>query len=88
MFIIIIFWLGRDWLSWFVFFVICFFLTSLFLITCFVCFFTLFCSHMHARVFGKTLVDEFPISYRHTECYLLFSWNDMIEMVEESPVEN
>ena len=42
----------------------------------------------HARVFGKTLVHEFPISYSHAEWYLIFSRNDMIEMVEESPVRN
>ena len=52
------------------------------------CFFVLFhycCSH--ARVLGKTLVHEFPISYSHAEWYLLFSRNDMIEIVEESPVK-
>ena len=27
----------------------------------------------HARVFGKTLVHEFHMSYGHTEWYLLFS---------------
>ena len=27
----------------------------------------------HSRVFEKTLVHEFPISYSHTERYLLFS---------------
>ena len=40
----------------------------------FVCFFILCrscCSH--ARVFGKTLVYEFPISYSHSEWYLFFS---------------
>ena len=36
-------------------------------------FFSLFHSHFsNARVFGKTLVHEFPISYSYTECYLLF----------------
>ena len=38
------------------------------------CFFVLFhscCSH--AGVFPKTLVHEFPISYSHTEWYLLLS---------------
>ena len=35
----------------------------------------------YSGVFGKTLVHEFPISYSHTEWYLLFSRNDMIEMV-------
>ena len=44
------------------------------LLTVFVCFFILFhfcCSH--APVFGKRLVHELPISYSHTERYLLFS---------------
>ena len=45
-----------------------------------------FCSH--ARVFGKTLVHEFPISYSHAEWYLLVQRNDTIEMFEESPVKN
>ena len=52
----------------------CFFHPHASLLTSFVCFFVLFdscCSH--ARVFGKTLVHEFPISYSHTEWYLLFS---------------
>ena len=43
------------------------------LITFSFCFFVLFhscCSH--ARLFGKTLVHEFLISYSHTEWYLLF----------------
>ena len=40
----------------------------------FVCFFNLFRSWCtHARVFGKTLVHEFPISYSRTEWYLFFS---------------
>ena len=43
------------------------------LLTFFVCFFILFLSCCsHAQVFGKTLVHEFPISYRETEWYLLF----------------
>ena len=42
----------------------------------------------HARVLGKILLHEFPISYSHTESYLLFSRNDLIEMVEESPAKN
>ena len=49
-------------------------LSILSLLNFFICFFVLFdpcCSH--ARVFGKTLVHEFPISYSHTEWYLLFS---------------
>ena len=91
MFIIIAFWLGillgqRD-----LFFCAHFasFHTHASLLIFFVCFSILFyscCSH--ARVFGKTLMHEFPISYSHTEWYLLFLWNDMIEMVEESPVKN
>ena len=37
------------------------------------CFFVLFHSYCsHARVFGKTLVHDFPISCSHTEWYLLF----------------
>ena len=44
------------------------------LLTFFVSLIVLFhycCSH--ARVFGKTLVHEFPISYSHTEWYFIFS---------------
>ena len=33
-------------------------------------------------------VHEFHISYSHTEWYPTFSRNGMIEIVEESPVEN
>ena len=41
--------------------------------TFFVCFFVLFCSCCsHARVFGKTLVHEFPMFYSHTKWYLSF----------------
>ena len=57
------------------------------LLTIFFCFFILFhscCSH--ARVFGKTLLPEFPISYSHTEWYLIFLRNDMIEIFQVSPV--
>ena len=49
------------------------FQTHVSLLTFFICFFVLFrscCSH--ARVFGKTLVHEFPMSYCHTEWYLHF----------------
>ena len=49
------------------------------LLTIFVCFFVLFrscCSH--ARVFGKTLVHEFPMSYSHTEWYLPFSRGEIV----------
>ena len=51
-----------------------FFHTHASLLTFFVCLIVLFhscCSH--SRVFGKTLVHEFPISYSHTERYFLFS---------------
>ena len=63
---------------------LCFFHTHASLLFVFVCFCILFhfcCSH--ARVFGKTFVHEFPISYCHTEWFLLFSRNDLIEMVVE-----
>ena len=44
------------------------------LLTFFLCFIVLFQSRCsHARVFGKTLVHEFPISYSHTEWNLLSS---------------
>ena len=84
MFIIIVFWKGRDRLSG-----LCFFMPALpFSIVTPLFFFVLFhsCSS-HARVFGKTLVHEFPLSYLHTEWYLLFSRNEMIEMIKESPVK-
>ena len=61
MFIIIVFWVGCDRPSRLLFFV------PDFLLTFFVCFFILFpscCSH--AWVFGKILMQEFPISYCHT----------------------
>ena len=38
---------------------------------CFIVLFHSCCSH--SRVFGKTLLYEFHISYSHTEWYLLFS---------------
>ena len=60
-----------------------------FLVTFFFCLFVFFhscCSH--AQAFGKTLVHEFPISYTPTEWHFIFSRNDMIEMVEESPIKN
>ena len=44
-----------------------------------VCIFVLFrscCSH--ARVFGKALVHEFPMSSRHTEWYLPFSRGEIV----------
>ena len=87
MFIIILFWLGSEdvWAS---FFLARFasFHSHASLLTFFVCLLVLFhscCSH--ARVFVKTFVHEFPISYSHTESYLLFSRN---RNVEESPVKN
>ena len=43
--------------------------------------------HFFPMLFGKTLAHEFHISYSHNEWYLLFSRNDMIEMVKESPVK-
>ena len=74
LFIFIVFWLGCDMPSG-LFLFLPTLLLSIFtpLLTIFVCFFVLFrscCSH--ARVFGKTLVHEFPISYSHTEWYLPF----------------
>ena len=51
--------------------------TQAFLLAIFVV--TLFhscCSH--ARVFGKTLAHEFPISYSHTEWYLHFSRGEIV----------
>ena len=75
LFIIIVFWLGCDRPSGLLLFVpalLLSILTPLFLPSSSV-FFVLFrscCSH--ARVFGKTLVHEFPVSYSHTEWYLPF----------------
>ena len=54
------------------------------LLTFFVCFFILFhscCSH--ARVFGKTLAHKFPLSYSHTEWYLLFSKGEIVLALAE-----
>ena len=64
LFIIIVFWLGCDRPSGLLFFRARFasFHTHASLLVFFVCFFILFhscCSH--ARVFGKTLVHEFPV---------------------------
>ena len=51
--------------------------THAFLLAVFVCFFILFHSFSsQARVFGKTLAHEFPISYSHTKWYLLFLRNN------------
>ena len=59
------------------------------LLTFFVCFFILFrscCSH--ARVFGKTHVHEFPMSYSHTEWYLLLSRGEIVfALAEASPIK-
>ena len=52
---------------------LCFFPCSRLSSYLFVCLFVIYrfcCSH--ARVFGKTLVHEFPMSYSHTEWYLPF----------------
>ena len=51
-----------------------FFHTHASLLSVFVCLIVLFhsCSS-HARVFGKTLLHEFPVSYSHTEWYFLIS---------------
>ena len=46
------------------------------LLIVFVCFFILFHSFCsHAPVFSETLAHEFPISYSHTELYLIFSYS-------------
>ena len=42
------------------------------LLAFFLCFFVLFQCCSHVLVFGKTIVHEFPISYSHTEWYILF----------------
>ena len=50
------------------------FLTHAALLTFVICFFTLFHSCCScARVFGKTFMREFLISYHHSEWYFLFS---------------
>ena len=82
LFIIIVFWLGSDRPSRLLLFMpalLLYFRTHVCLLTIFVCFFVLFrscCSH--ARVFGKTLVHEFPMSYSHTEWYLPFSRGEIV----------
>ena len=68
MFIIIVFWLCDDRPSGLFFFVPAFLLS---LFVCFVILFNSCCSH--ARVFAKTLVHEFPISFSRTKWYLIFS---------------
>ena len=75
LFIIIVFWFGCDRPSGLLFLRahFAYFHTHASLLAFFVCFFILFhscCSY--ARVFGKTLLHEFPVSYSHTEWYLLF----------------
>ena len=76
MFINIVFGLGCDRPSGLLLFVPALlpsFHTHTSLLTFFPCFFVLFHScRSHAGVFGKTLVHEFPVSYSHTEWYLLF----------------
>ena len=42
------------------------------------CFILLHTCCYHVRVFMKTLLHEFPISYSHTECYLLFSRGEIV----------
>ena len=76
MFINIVFWLGSDIGRRNFFFRDRFtsFHTHASLPAFFFCFYILFhtcCSHV--RVFGKTLVHEFLISYGHTEWYLRFT---------------
>ena len=77
LFIVIVFWLGCDRPSIGTSFFrarFASFHTHASLLVFFICFFVLFhscCSH--ARVFGKILVHEFPVSYSHTEYYLLSS---------------
>ena len=68
MFIIIVFCLGCDRPSGLLFFV----LTSFFVPSSSVSlsYFRFCCSN--ARVFGKTLVHQFPISYSHAEWYFCF----------------
>ena len=52
------------------------------LLTFFICLFILFHSFCsHARMFLKTLMDEFPISYSHTE------WDHRVDSVIESSLE-
>ena len=42
-----------------------------------------------SRVFGKTLVHEFPITNSHTEWYLLFSRGEIVlALAEASPIRN
>ena len=75
MFIIIVFWVGRDSCWDYIFLGARFtsFHTPASLLTVF-CFFILFYScFSHSPVFGKTLVHEFLISYSHTEWYLFLS---------------
>ena len=90
MFIVIVFWLGYDRPSG-LFFSCRFasFHTHASLLTFFVCFFILFhfsCSQ--ARVFGKTLVHEFPMCYSHSEWYILFSRGEIaFALAEASPIK-
>ena len=89
MFIIIVFWLGYDRPSGLLFFVpallISIFKPLFYLLRLFILFHSC-CSH--ARLFGKTLVHEFLISYSHTEWCLLFSrFEILLSLAEASPIE-
>ena len=90
MFIIIVFWLGYDRPSG-LFFRARFasFHTHASLLAFFLYFFILFNScWSNARVFGKTLEHEFPISYSHTEWYFIFSRGEIVlALAEGSPVK-
>ena len=75
LYLLLLFWLRCDRPSGLHFFRVRFasFRAHSSLLAFFLCFFIFFhscCSR--ARVFGKTLVHEFPISYSHTEWYLFF----------------
>ena len=74
LFIIIIFWLGSDRLSGLLSCPLYFSpysRLSSYRLPLSIVLFQSCCSH--ARVFGKTLVHEFPIFYSHTEWYFLIS---------------
>ena len=77
MFIIIVAWLGCDRPSELLFIVPALLLSILMPLLFHSC-----CSH--AWVFGKTLVHEFPISYSHTEWYLLFSRGEIVLALAEA----
>ena len=76
LFVIILFWLGSDRLSGLFSFVpalLFSILTPLFCPSLPVPLSYFSLCRSDARVFGKTLVHEFPISYSHTEWYFLIS---------------